>query len=144
MNKPKGRIAASTALAAGAVWLAISTSAFPAVAVSSTSPPASIDLQTQATLQAKGARVLVPVTFLCPGGADAYVSVSVTQRAGSVINAGYWESNVECTGKATTIQAPVTATDKPFKNGTAAATATLSDYDWNINLEDNDVIQIKK
>jgi hypothetical protein len=144
VNKSKGRVVAGTALAAGAVWLAVSTSAFPAVAVSSTSPPASIDLQTQATLQAKGARVQVPVTFLCPGGADAYLSVSVTQRAGSVINTGYWQSQVRCTGTATTIQAPVTATNKPFKNGTAAATATLNAYYWNINLEDNDVIQIKK
>jgi hypothetical protein len=144
VNTSKGRVVAGTALAAGAVWLAVSTSAFPAVAVSSTSPPASLDLQTQATLQAKGARVLVPVTFACPGGADAYVSVSVTQRAGSVINTGSWQSQVRCTGTATTLQAPVTATNKPFKNGTAAATATLYAYYWNINLEDNDIIQIKK
>jgi hypothetical protein len=144
VNTSKGRVVAGTALAAGAVWLAVSTSAFPAVAVSSTSPPASIDLQTQATLQAKGARVLVPVSFLCPGGAEASLSVSVTQRAGSAINTGYGESRVRCTGTTTTLQVPVTATDKPFKNGTAAATATLYAYYWNLNLEDNDVIEIKK
>jgi hypothetical protein len=142
VNKNKGRVVAATVLASGAVWLAVSTSAFPAVAVGSASPPASIDLQTQAALQAKGARVLVPVAARCSGGAQALVGVRVNQRAGSVINAGYGESPIICNGSLQTIQVPVDAS-KPYKNGTAAATARLYPYSGGI-LEDYDVIQIKK
>jgi hypothetical protein len=145
VNKGKLRVVAGTVLASGAVFLAVSTPAFPSVFVRSASPPASIDLQTQATLQAKGASVLVSVTILCPEGSARDVSVSVNQRAGSVITAGYGHSSVPCNGEPQTIQVPVNAEpgNRPFKNGPAAATATLYDY-WNMNLEDNDVIQIKK
>jgi hypothetical protein len=145
VNKSKGRVVAGTVLASTAVWLAVSAPAFPSpVFVRSASPPASIDLQTQATLQAKGARVLVSVTILCPEDTGADVYVSVRQRAGSVINAGDGDAGFICTGDAQTIQVPVDAyiEGKPFKNGAAAATAQL--YSGYINLEDNDVIQIKK
>ena len=43
MNKSKVRVVAATVLASGAVWLAVSTPAFPSVFVSSASPPAIID-----------------------------------------------------------------------------------------------------
>lgn len=141
MDKSKVRVLAGTALASGAAWLAVSTPVFPAVFVSSASPPASIDLQTQATLQARGARVLVPVTVLC-SGPDAQVHVSVSQRAGSVIISGYGHLSVQCKGVSTTVAVPVDASSRPFKNGPAAATADL--YTWNIDLQDNDIIQIKK
>lgn len=144
MNKSKVRVVAGTVLATGAVWLAVSTPAFTSVLARSASPPASIDLQTKATLQAKGALVLVSVTILCPEGADASVSVSVNQRAGSVITAGYGYSSGECSVEPQTIQVPVYAEpgSRPFKNGTAAASAWL--YVDDMSLPDNDVIQIKK
>jgi hypothetical protein len=149
VKKIKLRLVAGTALASGAAWLALGTPAFPSVYVSSASPPASVDLQTQATLQAKGARITVPVTFLCPGDAnEATLYVSVSQRSGSVINAGSWSHSVSCTGKEVLVKVPVTADYKPFKKGTAAATAELDAYrwdwpTWNIHLDDNEIIQIK-
>jgi len=145
VNKSKGRVVTGTVLASAAVWLAVTAPAFPSpVFVRSASPPASIDLQTQATLQAKGARVLVSVTILCPEGAEADVYVSVRQRAGSVIMAGDGNAGFTCTVEAQTILVPVDAFtgSKPFKSGAAAATAQL--YYWNVNLEDSDVIQIRK
>ena len=142
MKMSKVRVVVGTVLASGAVWLAVGTPAFPSVFVSSASPPASIDLQTQAALQARGARVLVPVAARCSGGAQAFVGVWVNQRAGSVINSGSGEAPIICNGQAQIIQVPVDAS-KPFKNGTAAATARLYPYSGGV-LRDDDVIQIKK
>jgi hypothetical protein len=151
MRKSRFRAVASATLAAGTAVLVLSTPAFPSVFVSSVSPPASLDLQPQATLLAKGARIQVPVTYLCPGDADvAYLAVSVTQRAGPVITSGYWEREVECTGIPTDVMALVDADagSRAFKRGAAAATARLTAYrwmwpSWEIGLEDNEVIRIR-
>lgn len=149
MKMSRGRVIVGTALASGAAWLVISTPAFPSVFVSSTSPPASIDLQLQADLQAKGARISLPVTYSCPGDTTyASITVQVTQRAGSVITAASWNDSVRCSGSLTTLTVSLDANSKPFKKGTAAATAELNVYregpsGWNFHLTDDEVIRIK-
>ena len=59
-------------------------------AVGQISPPAvvSVEVGDEATLVARGAAVLVPVEVTCPAGGTGFLSVRVTQRAGSRIASG--------------------------------------------------------
>lgn len=149
MSMNRVRVGAAAALASGAVWLAISTPAYPSVFVASASPPASIDLPTQATLLAKGARVAVPVTYNCPGDTQfASIFVRVTQRFGSSITSADWNSEVTCNGEDTYLEVQMDAASRPFKKGIAAGTARLYLYKqgpwgWDIELVDSDVLRIK-
>ena len=90
-----------------------------------------------ATLTAKGAGVLVPVDVTCtgfgfppppfppfPGGSNS-VSVQLTQRSGNRIAQGFGSAAVTCDGIPHTVDVLVTASQAPFKHGSALATASM-------------------
>ena len=116
-------VATLIAIAAG-VALAF---ALPAgAAVSQQSPPvAAIQIASPAHLGARGAAVTVPVTVVCGPNGTIFVSVQVTQRAGSEIASGSGNvQNVSCTGSFQTINVNVPANSgKAFKKGKAFASA---------------------
>lgn len=80
-----------------------------------------------AKVEVNGARVRVPVTVSCTAGETAFISVGLTQRVGNGIANGYgYANNVSCTGSSQTVEVFVTANNKPFKKGQAAASFDLS------------------
>ena len=87
-----------------------------------------VDLGTTATLWAKGAAVLVPVTVTCgdttfPSTSVAMVTVS--ERSSKRIADGNGSASVTCDGTPHTVEVLVKAADVPFKPGTALATASV-------------------
>src|SRR3954447_23419292 len=87
--------------------------AIPALpAVGQISPPAvvSVEVGDQATLVARGAAVSVPIEIRCPAGSTGFISVQVTQRAGSGIASGFGStSDFVCTGATQTVEVLVHA-----------------------------------
>jgi hypothetical protein len=97
-------------------------------AVGQVSPPAvvSVEVGDEASLVARGAAVLVPVEIRCPAGSTGFLSVRVTQRAGSRIASGVGStSDFVCTGATQTVEVLVPAQDQAFKKGAAIADASL-------------------
>jgi hypothetical protein len=116
--------AASLALAVGGAVAAFNPIS-PAVAFFS--PPLFLDIRVDspATLVARGAAVDVPVEITCTS-AEAFVDVSVTQRAGSDVARGFGSARVGCTGQRERILVTVTASDgKAFRKQTAVADANI-------------------
>lgn len=106
--------------------LAFAVPALPAVG--QISPPAvfSVEVGDEATLVARGAAVLVPVEIRCPAGSTGFLSVRVTQRAGSRIASGSGStSDFVCTGATQTVEVLVPAQGQAFKKGPAVAEASL-------------------
>lgn len=127
--------------------LALAGPALPAVGYHS--PPAllSVEVADEATLVARGAAVSVPVEVLCPSGAGGYLSVTVTQRAGSRIASGYGTtSDFACTGATQIIHLTVNAQDMAFKRGTAVADAWLTIFApyFGSTVSDEEIIQIAR
>ncbi len=92
------------------------------------SPPAVLsgEVGDEATLVARGAAVLVPVEIRCPAGGTGFVTVRVTQRAGSRIASGAGgTSDFVCTGATQTVEVLVPAQGQAFKKGPAVAEASL-------------------
>jgi hypothetical protein len=152
MKNKKTRVAAAVAVATGAAWLAMTAPAFPMV--SSVSPPATLDIQSQATYQAKGARIIVPVEIACPAGADeTYAHIVVSQSVNArAITTAETEFGVICDGTARTINLSLTPSPKAFKKGVAAASVHFYashwgwgwwDPDWHLSLDDDEVVTIK-
>jgi hypothetical protein len=97
-------------------------------AVGQISPPAvvSVEVGDEATLVARGAAVLVPVEVRCPAGGTGFLSVRVTQRAGSRIASGSGSTNdFVCTGATQIVEVLVHAEGQAFKRGPAVAEASL-------------------
>jgi hypothetical protein len=116
----------AAALAAGTA-LAVLGPASPAVGFFS--PPLLLDVQIQptATHIAKGAAVETRLEVTCAGATEAFVNVSLVQRAGSEIASGYGYTQVGCTSQRQTVIVLVTADPgKAFKKGTAVADASIS------------------
>jgi hypothetical protein len=105
--------------------LAILGPASPAVGFFS--PPLLLDVQVQptATLVAKGAAVETRVEVTCAGASYAYLSVSVTQRAGSEIASGYASQQIACYQRQTLLMVVSAGSGKAFKKGTAFAEAQI-------------------
>ncbi len=131
--------------------LAIFGPALPAVG--SHSPPAvfAVEVGDSATLVERGAAVSVPVEITCPAGSTGFISVTVTQRAGSRIASGSgWNSDFVCTGATQTVDVLVTANGQAFKRGGAVAQAYLSICGFNGNdffcqdVQDDESIQITR
>jgi len=118
------RLLAAIAVGGG---LAFSVPALPAVGQASPpGPVVSVGVGDPATLVAKGAAVSVPVDVTCPAGSTGYLSVRVTERAGSRIASGFGSSSVVCTGAPQTVDVLVTGQGQAFKKGPAVAEASLS------------------
>jgi hypothetical protein len=96
-------------------------------AVAFQSGPLFLDVEVESgTLVARGAAVDVVVEVTCTSP-QAFVDVSLTQRAGSAIASGFGFTTVGCTGAAQRIVVTVTASgDKAFRKQSAVAMATIS------------------
>jgi hypothetical protein len=119
--------AALVAILAGAL-LALFATAGPAVAFFSGGLFLDVQVESPATLVARGAAVDVQLEVTCNAIGTAYVNVSVTQKAGSGVAQGYGFTEVGCTGSGQqiTIRVQATGDGKAFKQGTAVATAQIS------------------
>jgi hypothetical protein len=116
--------AAALAITVGGVVAAVAP-ASPAVAF--LSGPLFLDVQVESgTLVARGAAVDVQVEVTCTSP-QAFVDITLTQRAGSAIASGFGSTTVGCTGAAQRVVVTVTAFgEKAFRKQTAVATATIS------------------
>lgn len=106
------------------------TPALPAAATTPTPRPVvSVELGETATLSARGAVVLVPLTVTCaPGEAFADVVVSITQRRRLLVIRGSGvETDLPCTGRPESMEVAVTPArlPLPFQVGIAFAEAEL-------------------
>ena len=118
---------AGLAIAGGAAAAALLGPAGPAVGQASQPVQVQIQVNSPATLVAKGAAADVSVTANCSGTSvsSGQISVSLTERAGDVIAAGGQSAMVNCTGTPDTVTLVVPANVRPFKKGTAIANAAI-------------------
>jgi hypothetical protein len=125
-TKVRTKVAAAVvALAAGGV-LALFATAGPAVAFFSGGLFLDVQVQSPASLVSRGAAVDVPLEVTCNASSDAFVQVTVTQRAGSGIAQGFAFESVGCTGSGQQLRVRVQATSgRAFKQGTAVASAEV-------------------
>jgi hypothetical protein len=118
--------AAAAAVAVGAV-VALAVPGSAAVAVLSSPEVWQLQIGPEATLQAKGAAVSVPVRFTCPAGRSAFLDLSLTQRIGNQAVSGSRFTSVQCSGTEQQLVVSVIAQtgSRTFKTGTAFVDATL-------------------
>ncbi len=118
---------AAVAIAGGA---AVATVGSAGPALGFFSPPLLLEIHVNspATLVAKGAAANVVVQVECSGASTAFVSVNLTERAGSAIASGSGSTEIGCTTNANqNVLVLVTAQPgKAFKKGTAVASGFIS------------------
>jgi hypothetical protein len=112
---------AAAAVLLGPAWLAVGQS----------SPPTQVQIQVNspATLAAKGTTVDVSVTFSCSANLDqsGVIGVILTERSGHAIATGVGFLAITCTGTTQTVQVPVPADRGPdFKKGTAITNSSIN------------------
>lgn len=123
MTRLHTRHPAALALLVGGVLAAL-VPVGSAVALDSPPQGAGLEVQSPATLLARGAAVSVPVTYQCaPGDQTIDISVRVVQRAGSETISGYGSRTAPCSGAPQSTTVTVVADGRVFKKGTAVATA---------------------
>lgn len=112
-------------LAGGAIAVLLPSSA--AIALQSNPQTFSVSVGSGATLLARGAAVEVPVLYSCPAGGQAFLDLTVSQRAGSRVTTGTSSTQLSCTGTEQTTRVTVAATagGRSFKHGAAVAQAGL-------------------
>jgi hypothetical protein len=121
----RAALVVAAAVGVGAA-LALAVPAGAAVSLRLQSPPVAISLGGTATVDAKGAVVVVPVAVTCQPGDFAYVSVQVTQKVGSGVATGAASQEVTCTGSVQRLDVAVTPYQKAFKKGVAFGQALLT------------------
>ncbi len=138
------------AIVAGGLLALFATSG-PAVAFFSGGLFLDVQVESPATLVARGAAVDVPLEVTCnarPGTSS--VQVTVTQKSGSGVAQGSGFTSVGCTGSGQQILVRVQASGsgKTFKQGTAVATADIFGCNQNFsvcgNETDSKTISIQK
>jgi hypothetical protein len=106
-----------------------------------------VQVQSPARLVARGAAVDVPVEVTCNATNNAFVQITVTQKAGSGVAEGFGSALVGCTGSGQQLTIRVQASGgKTFKQGTAVATAFVDGCN-NVTCgveRDSEVIDIKR
>jgi hypothetical protein len=123
MNVLRRRHPAALALAVGAAMAALVPMGA-AVALDSPPQAVGIEVQSPASLLARGAAVSVPVAYQCASGdQEIDISVRVVQRAGSETISGFGGRTAPCTGGVQTTTVTVVADGRVFKKGTAVASA---------------------
>jgi hypothetical protein len=138
--------AAVVAIAAGAV-LALFVVGGPAVAFFSGGLFLDVQVQSPASLVARGAAVDVALEVTCNATPSADVFVTVTQKSGSGVAQGFGSTSVGCTGSGQRIIVRVRASGaKAFKTGTAVADAEIFGCRPNVcgSETDSEVITIQK
>jgi hypothetical protein len=126
----KSRAALLTVLlgAAAAAVMPVSS----AIAVDSSPTTWQVEVSPTATLLARGAALSVSVTAQCPSSpffpTTGLVTVTLSQRQGSITTSASGTATVACTGapSAETVYVVVKSGDKVFKKGTAFAVATIA------------------
>jgi hypothetical protein len=113
------------ALASGAL-AAAAVPGLPAVAqFSPPGPVLDVEIDSPATLGARGAVVIVPVEIVCSAEIiNSSVSVEVTQRSGSRIANGFGFTDVTCDGTLQVVDVAVSANGAAFKKGVAFVEAS--------------------
>jgi hypothetical protein len=138
------------AIVAGGLLALFATSG-PAVAFFSGGLFLDVQVESPATLVARGAAVDVPLEVTCnarPGTSS--VQVTVTQKSGSGVAQGSGFTSVGCTGSGQQIRVrvQVSGAGKTFKQGTAVATADVFGCNQNFsvcgNETDSEVIAIQR
>jgi hypothetical protein len=127
-----GLVVAAGAVAAallGPAGLAVGQSSPPTVGAGSAPIQAQIQVNSPATLVAKGAGVNVSVTASCSGQLvdSAQVSVGLTESVKGDIASGFGAASIDCTGASQTLTVEVVAElpGKAFKKGSAIATGSI-------------------
>ena len=137
------------ALIAGGVFALFATSG-PAVAFFSGGLFLDVQVQSPATLVARGAAVDVTLEVTCNAAPrTAFVQVVVTQKAGSGVARGTGSTSIGCTGSGQQIVVRVLANaGKTFKQGTAVVTAEVfgctADFETCGTESDSETIQIER
>jgi hypothetical protein len=114
---------------------AISTFVVAAAAIVATALPAaaqveaSVAVQPQGRLEARGAAVTVPLRVMCQNGASGSLWVQVTQNVRGELAIGEkYTGNVPCTGSSQRIDVTVVSRTKAFRQGVAFTSASLNVY----------------
>jgi hypothetical protein len=125
-TKLRSRVAAVVVAIALGGLLALFATSGPAVAFFSGGLFLDVQVQSPARMVARGAAVDVPVEVTCNATGNAFVQVSVSQKAGSGVAQGFGSAEVGCAGSGQHILVRVQAFGgKTFKQGTAVASAEI-------------------
>jgi hypothetical protein len=146
-TKLRAKLAAAVVALTAGVVLALFASSGPAVAFFSGGLFLDVQVESQASLVARGAAVDVPLEVTCNATNPAFVSVNVTQKSGSGVAQGFGSASVGCTGSGQLIIVRVQASGlKTFKQGPAVASAEIFGCNRSIcGFEtDSPTIDIKK
>jgi hypothetical protein len=100
-----------------------------------------IQINSPATLAARGAAVKVPVNVLCTSQ-RAEVVVQVSERVGSRIAQGYSDQLITCTGDIQPVTATVFANNNAFRKGQAVANAYIFACGFGVCGSETDSAQI--
>jgi hypothetical protein len=145
------RTKAATALVAAllaALALALLAPAGPAVAFSSGGLFLDVQVESPGRLVAGGAAVDVPLEVTCNATGPVEVFVTVTQRVGKGIAAGFGFASFGCTGggQDVTVRARADAAGKAFIRGRAVADAEVFGCRPNIcgNETDSEVLPLRR
>jgi hypothetical protein len=149
LMKPTRRlkmVAAALAIGVGGAVAAIGP-AQPAVAFFSGPLLLDVQVESPATLVARGAAVRVPIEFTCTS-TEASIGVTVTEAVGGNVAKGSAFTTATCTGKSQRLAVAVTATagGKAFTKGEAFGEAVVAGCaDATCGIEnDEEVIKISK
>ncbi|SDG60484.1 hypothetical protein SAMN05216553_109299 [Lentzea fradiae] len=108
------------------VMSAVATMAF-AFPASAAAIDASVALQPQARLEARGAAVTVPMRVMCANGASGSLWVQVTQNVRGELAVGdRYAPSVPCSGRFHKVDVTVVSRTKAFRPGVAFTSATLN------------------
>jgi hypothetical protein len=100
-----------------------------AVPASAARVEASVALQQQGRLEARGAAVTVPMRLMCQNGASGSLWVQVTQNVRGELAVGdKYTPSVPCTGEFHKVEVTVVSRTKAFRQGVAFTSATLNVY----------------
>jgi hypothetical protein len=127
MRTIRARAVAVFVALAGSILLTTFITSGSAVAFFSGGLFLDVQVESPATLVARGAAVDVPLEITCNATGSVTVYVQVTQRSGSGIAEGFGYTSVGCTGSGQRVVVRVSAFSggKSFKQGTAVADAEV-------------------
>jgi hypothetical protein len=109
--------------------LVLTAAAIVAPAAAAGPVKASVAIQQQGRLEARGAAVTVPTRVSCQAGATGSLWVQVTQNVrGDLAIGEKYTPSVPCTGEFHKVDVTVVSRTKAFRPGVAFTTASLSVY----------------
>jgi uncharacterized membrane protein YtjA (UPF0391 family) len=94
-----------------------------------------IAIRDTATLEARGAAVVLRVVVQCPRGYDGRLNVQVSERVTRRhVTNGFGGASFTCTGSSQLLRVPAASFDYPFERGSAFAQAGLDAFDPNTGM----------